>query len=237
MTEQSSPPSSSDSSSVRLGGHVVGLFDILGQRDILRSWKTPKERNPAVRAQMVAQLQKTWGVIQSFRGGFRKAFEAFSATPNLPENTPPEKRELWKSLDNHPLKLFGFSDTVVAHLAVETSQHKAPTRGVLGLIAATGLMQLHQLSIGYPIRGGIDLEIAFEIDKDEIYGPALMRAYALESETAEYPRVVIGDEIMRWLRGATELNNDDIDKFNQRVAKRTLDDFICADMQSRKSAC
>ncbi len=33
----------------------------------------------------------------------------------------------------------------------------------------------------------------------EIYGTALERAYVLESEVAKYPRIVIGDELWKYL--------------------------------------
>jgi hypothetical protein len=35
--------------------------------------------------------------------------------------------------------------------------------------------------------------------RGEIYGTALERAYDLESEVAKYPRIVIGDELSKYL--------------------------------------
>jgi hypothetical protein len=41
--------------------------------------------------------------------------------------------------------------------------------------------------------------IATQIDGKEIYGPALERAYQLESCVAEYPRFVVGKELLQYL--------------------------------------
>jgi hypothetical protein len=38
-----------------------------------------------------------------------------------------------------------------------------------------------------------------DIDEGEVYGPALARAYVLESKVAHYPRIVIGEELNRYL--------------------------------------
>ena len=218
----------------QIGGHVVGLFDVLGQQEILRSWKRPNQDDPSASETLRAQLRQTAGVIRTFRSGFRSAFNSFArGHSQLRDSLPADKQTVWDSLSNHPLKLFGFSDTVVAHVAVETTRHKAPTRGVYGLFAATALMQLGQLARGFPIRGGIDLEVGFEIDEDEIYGPALIRAYALESEIAQYPRVVIGDELMGWLRANAAADATDVEKVNKAIAERTLSEFVAMDVDDR----
>ncbi len=39
-----------------------------------------------------------------------------------------------------------------------------------------------------------------DIEEGEIYGPALARAYNLESRIAQYPRIVIGEELIRYLQ-------------------------------------
>ena len=48
-------------------------------------------------------------------------------------------------------------------------------------------------------RGGLDVGIATLVEANEIYGPALTKAYRLESEVAEYPRFVVGRELLEFL--------------------------------------
>ena len=43
--------------------------------------------------------------------------------------------------------------------------------------------------------------VACQIEGKEIYGPALERAYFLESNLAEYPRFLIGKELFTYLHG------------------------------------
>ena len=49
--------------------------------------------------------------------------------------------------------------------------------------------------MGRPLRGGIDVGLGLEITADEVYGPALERAHYLESRLADYPCVLVGDEL------------------------------------------
>jgi hypothetical protein len=61
---------------------------------------------------------------------------------------------------------------------------------------------LTALASKHPLRGGIDVGLATEIGPGEIYGTALERAYLLECRVAKYPRLVIGDELWKYLNAA-----------------------------------
>jgi hypothetical protein len=43
------------------------------------------------------------------------------------------------------------------------------------------------------------VERAIDIFPNEVYGPGLVSAHVLESEVAQYPRVVVGPGLMRYL--------------------------------------
>lgn len=58
---------------------------------------------------------------------------------------------------------------------------------------------LASLASKHPMRGGIDVGLATEIGPEEIYGTALERGYLLERDVARYPRIVIGDELWKYL--------------------------------------
>ena len=49
------------------------------------------------------------------------------------------------------------------------------------------------------MRAGLDVGIAAKISDNEIYGPALESAFYLESKMAEYPRFVVGKELINYL--------------------------------------
>jgi hypothetical protein len=91
-----------------------------------------------------------------------------------------------------------FSDSLIVFMSLDSTKGaEVPTQGIMGIFAAAALTFLGCLHIGHPIRGGIDVGLGFEPTPGEIYGPALSRAYALESKVAQYPRIVIGEELVR----------------------------------------
>jgi hypothetical protein len=50
-----------------------------------------------------------------------------------------------------------------------------------------------------PARAGIDVGVGVQIDDQEIYGPALERAVRIEGQLAEYPRLVVGRELIAYV--------------------------------------
>jgi hypothetical protein len=55
------------------------------------------------------------------------------------------------------------------------------------------------MSLGVPLRGGVDVERGIDLFPNEVYGPAAINAYTLESRVAEYPRIVVGDGLLQYL--------------------------------------
>ena len=46
---------------------------------------------------------------------------------------------------------------------------------------------------------GVEVGLGTELDNGEIYGPVLYKAYELERELPEYPRIVVGRELINYL--------------------------------------
>ncbi len=68
----------------------------------------------------------------------------------------------------------------------------------------------------------------------EVYGPALERAYALETGAAEFPRILIGDELWRYL---TLLESQDFIQPYGQIAKevgRRAKELIIGDIDGRR---
>ncbi len=49
------------------------------------------------------------------------------------------------------------------------------------------------------MRGAIDAGICVELNDNDLYGQAVSKAYELESESADYPRIVIGAAFLDFL--------------------------------------
>ena len=82
--------------------------------------------------------------------------------------------------------------------------------GVFGVFGLTGTLCLLGLATRRPIRGAIDIAWGVEIHQGELYGPAIARAYELESEIAQYPRIVVGPEMVHFLQAQAAYSGEDI---------------------------
>lgn len=74
-----------------------------------------------------------------------------------------------------------------------------PLIGIYSVLMASGLLSLAWLSESQPFRGGIEIGVGAELYESEIYGFPLVEAYNLESRIAQYPRIVIGDQLVGYL--------------------------------------
>ncbi len=88
-----------------------------------------------------------------------------------------------------PVAVSTFSDNVV----ISTIPDKDATPVFLDTIAT---LQLHASAKGFLMRGGIAVGDLIH-GEDVVFGPALNRAYELESKIAVYPRVVVDDEVTK----------------------------------------
>lgn len=78
-------------------------------------------------------------------------------------------------------------------------EHCTATNGVRLMMLGGCWAQLTSLAAKHPLRGGLEVGWGTTLMPSEVYGAGLVRAYKLESEIAEYPRVVMGSEILEYL--------------------------------------
>ena len=175
-----------------LGHHLVAFLDVLGQRDKFRGLKKPT--NVQEEEEVKEVLRQTAGFVVELRTVFQKQFEAFEAgTPSMQRHT---KEPLRPSFT-------GFSDSFVTSVPLREEGHElVPVVNVFSALSAACVVMLTAPASKHPLRGGIDVGLATEIGPGEIYGAALERAYLLECRVAKYPRLVIGDELWRYLNAA-----------------------------------
>jgi len=95
-------------------------------------------------------------------------------------------------------------------------------------LTLAGAMCLIGLAGKAPIRGGVDIAWGVELHPGELYGPAVANAYILESEVAEFPRIVVGDQVENYL--SKVMNDSDSDVFSKAARGMAT---ICLSMLSR----
>jgi hypothetical protein len=68
--------------------------------------------------------------------------------------------------------------------------------GVFAVFGLAGSLALIGLGIERPLRGAVDVAWGVELRPGELYGAAVARAYEIESQRAQYPRIVIGERTL-----------------------------------------
>jgi hypothetical protein len=175
----------------RLGHHLVAFLDVLGQRDKFRGLRLPT--NADEEAQVREVLRQTAGFVVDLRRVFQTQFEEF------------EKGAGMGTYTKEPLRpnFVGFSDSFVTSVPLRNDGGDlVRVVTVFSALSAAAVVMLTSLANKHPLRGGIDVGLATEIGPGEIYGTALERAYLLECKVAQYPRIVIGDELWKYLNSA-----------------------------------
>jgi len=176
------------------GFHCVALLDILGQRRKLQQLpRLPKKDD--VTTKLIAE---TVGNVLRLRTHLASVFEEFAKPTVYLRHLPRDAQK--RILQARKLKFQGFSDLIAMQVSFAGDQEQcAPMIGVYGCIAACCMMHMVGLSTKSPIRGGIEVGLGMHIAENEVYGPVLERAYYLESELAEYPRILVGDQLTSYL--------------------------------------
>ncbi|PLX96052.1 MAG: hypothetical protein C0621_02610 [Desulfuromonas sp.] len=206
------------------GYYLVAFFDLLGQQKELREIKSlPNPEDDIAVKIFTDRVKQTYGAVKNMRSYFRDFFDSFIESNAEKYQLDPAQRAIFEQCKSNKIKIQQFSDCIAIFLPLRDDINKLPTRGILGVLAAAATTSLRCLAHGHPIRGGIDIGVALEIDQDEIYGPALSRAYNLENSVAQYPRVVIGEELFKYLRlHANQVETDFFSKISKETAKSCL---------------
>jgi hypothetical protein len=185
----------------KIGWYVVACLDLLGQQDTLAKLTAlPNIENQEEINAFKQQILELYTPINTLRKFSTTNIKAFLEGGIDITSLPQEKQELLKRFRSTPIFYNHFSDSLFVHVPLLDSFGNFPCTAIYGVLAAIAITFLSCLSLGTVIRGGIELGLAMEINEGEIYGPALARAHILESKVAQYPRIVIGQELLRYLK-------------------------------------
>jgi hypothetical protein len=192
--------------------HVVAFVDILGQKSELSRFTTmPLIENEEQNDEFIAWVAETVGKVRSLRSTVEKNYNIFGDT-NMrgSRNIPEQIRDQYNSLLTIPVGFKRFSDGMAFYISLQKHGERVYLNGVLSILASCSITLLEMLSSRIPIRGGIELGIGTEVDNDGLYGPAVAGAYCLESEVALYPRIVVGEELVRYLNSVEQWASGDL---------------------------
>ena len=179
--------------------YLVVFIDHLGQREHLRK-VTGLPTTVTEESKFIDIMKDSVGRVTKIRDVFKTYFDlAVAHKPNI-NLVSPENREEFIASQKINLNFYGISDSVVIAVPLMSNDENCTAvNGVFSAFVATCGIGLMSLSIQVAMRAGLDVGVATQIDDKEIYGPALERAFYLESNLAEYPRFIIGKELINYL--------------------------------------
>lgn len=179
--------------------YLLAFIDVLGQKEAFRSIENQPltDNHP----QLIEAHKQTAFFVETLRNGFKDFFDAYTADKEPSVKVSPDKMDQFKAMLKSNLKHQRFSDSIQAYVCLHTDQyHSNAINGVFGTLLACGGMLLLSLASKKAFRAGIEVGLGTELENGEIYGPILYKAYELEHKVAEYPRIVIGQELINYLR-------------------------------------
>ena len=182
--------------------YLVVFVDLLGQRDALRRITGIPTTEPE-KQQFIETAKESIGKVLQIRDAFKQYYDSVNKDISNDISLLPEYRdEFKKALTRAPASYYGLSDAMVLAVPLmSTDENCAALHGIHDAFLATCGIGLLSLSFHIPMRGGLDVGVATQIDDGEVYGPALESAYYLESKVAEYSRFVVGKELISYLHG------------------------------------
>lgn len=180
---------------IQLCDYAVAYIDLLGQKAAM-----PSRHLPSNDIEAIEMVKKSVGRIIGTQKLLENYFRSFTSTSTLYSRFPPEMQVALPDMAPGELKWQYFSDGLVIYIPLGKGLTKSPTNSIFGLLTACGLTCLVGLATKSPLRIGIDVAWAVEYRPNELYGSALAHAYKLESEVAQWPRVVVGEGLIDYLK-------------------------------------
>jgi hypothetical protein len=186
---------------ITYGYFLVGYIDLLAQQNELMKLvalpNTPEQQDA-----VLAILRNTAGKVKWIREALATYFAtAAGVSSEVLESIPHARREEFIEFRSSDVRQVGFSDSFVISVPLADDRFGAAKNmsTVWSTLAGVASISLLALAAKIPLRGGIDVERGADVFPNEVYGPALVNAYQLESKVARYPRTVIGRGLLEYL--------------------------------------
>lgn len=217
------------SKTLQLCDYAVAFIDLLGQRAAMPDRHLPPNKDAAV-----AIVKKSVGRIISTQKLFENFYNSYANSKTFYSRLPPSIQGSLPDMAPAQLKWQYFSDGLVVYVPLGSGLVASPASSLFGLLLASGMLCLVGLAAGSPIRAGIDAAWAVEYRPNELYGSALAHAYKLESEVAQWPRVVVGEGLLGYLHHyAAEGDNHPSLQFRRALSTLCLE-LVTADVDGNQ---
>ena len=207
---------------VTFGYYLVAFVDVLNQKEALRKFKGLPQTEEGMK-EFIETAKETFGVVDGIRRLFDSFYASYSSDQEPTSPMTEQQRKTFHELRKCEVKFQRFADTIIIYVSLGEKINKVPIHGVYAVLVACAATFFGSLVGQRALRGGIEVGLAAEMYEGELYGPALYEAYRLESEIAQYPRIVLGDELIQYLMDMSRVEGSDIiAQVNRETAKLCL---------------
>lgn len=195
-------------SEVHYGQYFVIMMDLLGQKEMYKVLESFPYSEGEPRYEFKEKLIQFIRMIEYFK----KDVDSFLGGTNSYESQiewPKEAEEFLRKSKKEQCKVQRFSDGIMVYVPLGDAEKSFPVSSVFTALLCSASTMLVSLAKGNPIRAGIGIGGAAEIDEGELFGPAIGYAHEMESKRAKNPRIAIHERVLDYLSAHDELKLSD----------------------------
>lgn len=207
--------------------YCVCFIDLLGQLEamhrqgLLPQFQSDDEKNAF--NEILKRTIKPIHDLQKQSAHFMDAVTKNRIGSPLRANLPPSLQNEWDEMQRTVIKSQRWSDGLVQFVCLGDTSIKCPMNGIFSIFGTAGILCLIGLADRVPLRGAIDIAWGVELHENEIYGPALARAYELESKCTQYPRIIVSPRTIDYLHETISTTDENrLSQFNRELARICL---------------
>lgn len=192
---------------LKVSWHAFAFIDVLGQSEELAKFqRLPLDQDLANNPEFLALLKTTYKRVHDLHDRIDTTMQSFRN--GIGGGVAPEHREYWKKLTSYKTTVTHFSDGILLDLPLVLEKEVLTAHGIVGLIACCANIMILELAAKTPLRGGLDVGHGAQVGFNVSYGPGIAGAHYLESSVAQYPRIVIGQEALRYLHACETMTTE-----------------------------
>lgn len=195
---------------VIFGKYAALIIDLLGQNHELNKFKESynpydKKDHQEILQRLKDTSGRVMGIAQTFESMFDEYIKSRSYDYEQYINDSTFNYSLYMTNQGIGVQKQYFSDTLLFYLPLFGPNDMVYVGRLCTLILTAAAMQIHSLAGNIPMRGAIDIGNAIYTPPIGLYGPLLSRIHHYESKVAGGPRIIVGDECIRFLENVKNM--------------------------------
>lgn len=202
----------SENDDIKVYNYAAAFIDLLGQKKAMEGCSlVPVIKTDEDRDAFINVVKESIGAVNTLHKMFQDYYDSYTNYESgRKQLLPADKQPIFEDMKRTNIKFQRFSDGLVVYLSLGDSSIKVPMNGLFGLLATCGSLCLLSLASGKPVRIGLDVAWGTELNENELYGCVIAKSHKLENEIAQYPRAVIGEQLVHYLIVSSKAETTDV---------------------------